>query len=229
MGSLSSAGGFAAPSSGTVATGSSSATNGLANNTMDRDGLTNQPSPSVSRPQSTAAASETGSGNANVPPTPEQGPGLPPADGPKESAASPTTTSPPPEPRGRSTTRSSPPPTTPSTAPHPGDGPSASPAPARAPGSPIRTTTGCIFEAARNNRATGLGGATPPAPSSSSYTPPSGRGRGRGGRGRGAAPSDRGRGQGSNRRGGMPANLSPFMQELLAAGKGGSEGPASSS
>ncbi|KAL8753371.1 MAG: hypothetical protein Q9199_005097 [Rusavskia elegans] len=237
----------------------SSDTNGLANKN-NRQGQTDQPSSSVSKPpapanngsassphdnnptpapDSTTAGPEAGFGNAmdtNAAPTPEQRPGVPPAEGTTDSTAKPTSapqgtdssTPGPVHPRGRSATRSNPSNTgaqspTPTNVSRLGDRPPVSPKappPDRSRGSPIRSTTGCVFEAARKRMADGHNGTAingpgdAPATYQGGYNPQPGRGGGRGsapsyrggdfnhggyspqpefGRGRGScAPSDRG-------------------------------------
>ncbi|KAI4244951.1 MAG: hypothetical protein L6R42_010323 [Xanthoria sp. 1 TBL-2021] len=156
-------------------------TNGLANK-INSDGQTNQPSSSVSKPPApanngsassphdnnpTPGGPEAGFGNAmdtNAAPTPEQRPGVPPAEGTTDSITKPTSapqgtdssTPAPVHPRGRSATRSNPSNTgaqspTPTSVSRLGDRPPVSPKappPDRSRGSPIRSTTGCVFEAA---------------------------------------------------------------------------------
>lgn len=245
-----------------------SETNGLANK-INSDGQTDQPSSSVSKPpapvnngsassphdhnptpapDSITAGPEAGFGNAmdtNAAPTPEQRPGVPPAEGITDSTAKPTSapqgtdssTPGPVHPRGRSATRSNPSNTrarfpTPTNVPRLGDRPPVSPKappPDRSRGSPIRSTTGCVFEAARKRMADGNNGTAmnglgdAPATYQGGYNPQPGRGGGRGsapsyrgadfnhggyspqsefGRGRGScAPSDRGQNSHHGRRG----------------------------
>lgn len=207
-----------------------------ANNGSTSSPHDNNPTPA---PDSTTAGPEAGFGNAmdtNAAPTPEQRPGVPLAEGTPNSAAEPTSTPQgaasstpePPQARGRSATRSNPPNTgarspTPTNVPRLGDRPPVSPQappPDRSRGSPIRSTTGCVHEAARKRMADGHNGTArngpgdAPATYHGGYNPQPGRGGGRGsapsyrggdfnhsgyspqsefGRGRGSAPSDRGR------------------------------------